>query len=376
MGWVSFGGSARLARGISNRRRRPALCVLALTALTSIACDAAEQGSANLTAPGTPTSPRSSAGVRTFTPHNAGAFRNPVFGLDAPDPAVLAAADGAFYAYTTQSLYAGSLIHVPVLRSVDTVHWRFVGDALPTLPTWAQDEGDTWAPHVQLIDGTYVLYFSSRDVANDTMQIGGATSRAPSGPFTPFEAPLIDAEFERIDPQVMATERGLFLYWSQLNTVRVAKLSHDGTRVIGPTNTILSPIGHEGTGYDSVVEGAWAAEHGSWVYLFYSGDVCCGPDAHYAVMVARAPSPRGPFERFGGNPVVEQNDAFVAPGHVSMFTDREGRDWLVYHAIPRGGDGETRVMMLDALDWRRGWPVVNDGTGPSSKVVPAPRVTD
>ena len=362
-------------KGICNRRRVPTLCSLALLTIAWTGCDAAEPGPPSATPSDTAAGLPSPSSPQAFTPRNAGTYRNPILGRNAPDPAVLRGADGAFYVFTTQSVHAGRLIHVPVLRSVDMVHWRFVGDALPTLPAWADAEGDTWAPHVQPIDGTYVLYFSSRDLASGAMQIGAATSDTPSGPFTPLEAPLVDAAFERIDPQVMESRDGLFLYWSQLNTVRVARLSPNGTRVIGPTDTILSPIGREGTGYDSVVEGAWATEHDRWVYLFYSGDVCCGPDAHYAVMVARARSPRGPFERFDGNPVVELNDAFTAPGHGSVYTASDGRRWLLYHAMPRGGDGETRVLMLDVLEWRRGWPVVNDGAGPSSEVRPAPRVT-
>ena len=37
-------------------------------------------------------------------------------------------------------------------------------------------------------------------------------------------------------------------------------------------------------------------KRGDFYYLFYSGDNCCGPKAHYAVMVARSRSATGPFE--------------------------------------------------------------------------------
>ena len=36
-------------------------------------------------------------------------------------------------------------------------------------------------------------------------------------------------------------------------------------------------------------------------YLFFSGDNCCGPNAHYAAMVARSRSASGPLETLGSN---------------------------------------------------------------------------
>ncbi len=40
--------------------------------------------------------------------------------------------------------------------------------------------------------------------------------------------------------------------------------------------------------------GCWVLRRGGWYYLFFSGDNCCGPEAHYATMVARSRSATGP----------------------------------------------------------------------------------
>ena len=40
--------------------------------------------------------------------------------------------------------------------------------------------------------------------------------------------------------------------------------------------------------YQRLVEGAWVHRRDGWYYLFYSGDNCCGPNAHYATLVARS----------------------------------------------------------------------------------------
>src|SRR5207253_857143 len=51
-------------------------------------------------------------------------YRNPVDAHDAPDPSVIRAADGFFYAYTTQSIYPSGVLNLPILRSPDLVHWQ------------------------------------------------------------------------------------------------------------------------------------------------------------------------------------------------------------------------------------------------------------
>ena len=60
-----------------------------------------------------------------------GTYTNPVLDADFPDPAVILAPDGHYYAYGTQTLRDGAWINVQVARSPDLVHWQLLGDALP-----------------------------------------------------------------------------------------------------------------------------------------------------------------------------------------------------------------------------------------------------
>src|SRR4051794_37221691 len=74
-------------------------------------------------------------------------YANPVLDADFPDPSVLRAPDGTYYAYATQTKRAGKWINIQVARSNDLTHWRVLGDAL-LKPSWASKTQDFWAPHV------------------------------------------------------------------------------------------------------------------------------------------------------------------------------------------------------------------------------------
>ena len=44
--------------------------------------------------------------------------------------------------------------------------------------------------------------------------------------------------------------------------------------------------------------------------------------------------------------------------------DGSGQDWIIYHARRRDTVSEDRVLLLDRIEWRGGWPTVDDD-GPS-----------
>ncbi len=90
-----------------------------------------------------------------------------------------------------------------------------VGDALPRLPAWAA-WGETWAPDAVEIDGEWLLYFAALFGDSGLHCIGNASSSTPTGPFVPFEEPLVcdlDAG-GNIDPSVFVDSVGdAYLLW-------------------------------------------------------------------------------------------------------------------------------------------------------------------
>jgi arabinan endo-1,5-alpha-L-arabinosidase len=320
-------------------------------------------------------------------------YVNPVIDRDFPDPAVVRGSDGTYYVYATQG--GEPMRNIQAARSVDLVNWTLLPDALPVKPAWASRTQDFWAPDVYRSGDRWLLFYSAKPDAalSDDKRglcLGVAVGSAPEGPFTDKGTPLLCGEsFVNIDPFAFgdpATGKS-FLYWgSGFGPIKVQELGPDrqsfapGTRPIDLVPVIRTEDTAE---YRRLVEGAWVTVRDGWYYLFFSGDNCCGPKAHYATMVARSRSATGPFE-VRERPlylVLEANERWVAPGHNSVIRDDAGVDWILYHGVdarrPRSKPSDDvntrRVMLLDRLEWRDGWPEIR-GKSPTSSAQVGPVV--
>jgi arabinan endo-1,5-alpha-L-arabinosidase len=308
-------------------------------------------------------------------------YANPVIDDDFPDPAVIHAPDGFYYAYATQTLRGGHWINIQVARSADLVHWEHLGDALPQKPDWAQTTQDFWAPSVIFDGSTYFIYYSATpDVYHHHERGHGlaiATSTSPAGPFVDMGRPLLLGEgFEYIDPMAYddPVSGKKLLYWgSGFQPIKVQELAADRMSFAPGSEAIdlIWPNGKKG-GFPRLVEASWVLRRDEHYFLFYSGDNCCGPDAEYGVMVARSNSPTGPFETLEqarGVPhslMLFKSERWLAPGHNSIVTDKAGQVWMVYHAIdvnkPRQRQQDEinsrRILLIDKIEWKDGWPQI------------------
>jgi arabinan endo-1,5-alpha-L-arabinosidase len=319
-------------------------------------------------------------------------YVNPVLDEDFPDPAVILAPDGYYYAYATQTLRDDRWINIQVARSADLVHWEHLGDALPEKPDWALTTQDFWAPSVIYDGSTYFIYYSATpDVAHEPERghaLAVATSASPAGPFVDMGMPLLlGAGFEYIDPMAYddpVTGKRLLYWGSGFQPIKVQELAEDRLSFEPASEPIdlVWPNPVKGA-FPRLVEASWVHRHDGFYYLFYSGDNCCGPDAEYGVMVARSTSATGPFETLEqakGVPhslMLFKSERWLAPGHNSIATDKAGQVWILYHAIdvnrPRQRQEDEinsrRILLIDRVEWRDGWPFV--GT-PSEEPRPAP----
>ena len=329
-------------------------------------------------------------------PQSANSYQNPVLDTDFPDPSVRLAPDGYYYAYATQTKYQGQILNFQVARSRNLVEWEHLGDAMPDKPTWAATGQRFWAPDVSRHpDGRYLLYYSAQP--NDpqaSLCLGVAVAEAPAGPFIDSGQPLLAGGpgFENIDPMrfVDPASGQQWLFWgSGFGPLRVRALASDGLSFApgSEAEVVVRPrLATDYASYGYLIEGSWVHYRAGWYYLFYSGDNCCGPDAHYAVLVARARQASGPYETLAeatgtAGTILTENQRWLAPGHNSLITDAAGQDWLLYHAIDQRqptfeaiNDEQgysRRVLLLDKVTYdEAGWPHVGTpSTGPQAAPV-------
>ena len=333
----------------------------------------------SLDSPGLPIEGADGAAPSARPAVRQGFYVNPILDEDFPDPAVILAPDGYYYAYATQTLREGQWINIHLARSKDLIRWEHLGDALPKKPAWAQTTQDFWAPSVIFDGSSYFMYYSATPDACHHHERGHAlavaTSKSPAGPFVDMGMPLLlGVGFEYIDPMAYddpVTGKHLLYWGSGFQPIKVQELAPDRMSFVSDSRPIdlIWPNGKKGA-FPRLVEASWVIRHDDSYYLFYSGDNCCGPDAHYGVMVARSKSAIGPFETLEqarGVPhslMLFKSERWLAPGHNCMVSDRAGEVWMIYHAIdvnrPRQRQEDEinsrRVLLIDRIEWKDGWP--------------------
>ena len=304
----------------------------------------------------------------------AASYANPVLAGDFPDPSVIRVGN-EYWATATTSEWAPLF---PLLHSRDLVNWEHVGNVFERRPSWAV--GNFWAPEISEYRGKYYVYFVGRK-DRGPLSISVATADKPAGPWTDH-GPLIGQEDGSIDPVTAVDEADRYLIWKEDGNSRkrptplwIQKLSPDGTRLVGEMKEIMrNDTDWEG----QLIEGPFVQRHGNWFYLFYSGAGCCGRGCNYALGVARAKSLYGPWEKNPANPILSANGSWKCPGHGSIVSDAEGRDYLLYHSYETTNFIYVgRQGLLDEVVWGAdGWPTINSGKGPSTRAEIAARSSE
>lgn len=311
---------------------------------------------------------------QTRNDHFQPELKNPVLDKDFADPTVIKIGN-TYYAYATQSRVNGLMWNIQVASSSDLQHWEIKANILPEKPVWARSTQDFWAPHVLYDQGLnkYVLFYSAESDDTTTGKcLAVAFADDPVGPFIDKGTPLFCGEgFVNIDPMAFidpGTGKKLLYWGSGFEPIKVREMSDDWKdfKPGSEAKPVIWP-GKEKE-YTRLIEGAWIDFYDNKYYLYYSGDNCCGENANYAVMIARADNPLGPFttlgkqNKSGSSVILEKNAEWIAPGHNSIFRDDKGNSWIAYHAINKkereAKRSGKRVMCISAVAYADGWPVV------------------
>ena len=277
-----------------------------------------------------------------------------VYCSDFADPFVLRVGD-SYYAYSTNT----EDYRIPVLTSSGLFGTARRQDALAQLPGWSSP-GKVWAPAVLQRPDGFVLYYATPDSRPERECLSVATADRPTGPFVdnstgPFACP---EDGGAIDPSPFVDVDGrTYLLWKSYggpDGIVARELAPDGLSFVGETHELIdADQGWEG----GLVEAPSMVAHEGRYYLFYSANDWA--TAAYGVGYAVCDSPLGPCTKPGAGPWLGSTDKAQGPGGAEVFTDEQGRLWMVLHAWVGGKVGYpdgARNLFVVPLDFVNGVP--------------------
>ena len=280
------------------------------------------------------------------------------FPYDFPDPFVLRAGN-MYYAYSTNS-GAGD---IQVISSKDLVTWQLVGNALPALPGWARS-GTTWAPSVLARNGSFLLYYTTRNNFTNGQCITRAVSKSPTGPFVDDSwGPILCAGGGAIDPSPFVDRDGrAYLLWKEEGTAGALwsqELTADGRGVTGAPHRLLAA---DRAFERRVVEGpSLVFAGGAYVLLYSAAD---WQSQSYTTAYAISAGPAGPCTKPAENRILASGSKVAGPGGAEAFTDAGGQVQVAFHAYsqPNVGYPSTRYLHIAPMRVVDGRPVVDAST--------------
>ena len=305
----------------------------------------------------------------------------PIFNGDFADPFALLVGDSV-YAYATTTTGGPHLApaHIPVIAITRATGFagHYLGDALPTLPSWTVP-GYQWAPSVWARpDGTYVLYYSTPAThpincvakptssgcvetthgPNTAMCISRATSTSPAGPFVDDSSSAFVCPYTQggaIDPSIYVRSDGTpWLLWKSdgdccnLPTyIYSQQLSPDGLSAVGSPHEL---IGATQAWEGGLVEAPSMIKETSVYWLFYSANLWGTPN--YSIGIAACTSVTGPCAKPLDRAWHTSTDSANGQGYGgSEFFQTGDLIWMVHHGLVPGqtGDYAHRRLYVDLL---------------------------
>jgi len=221
-----------------------------------------------------------------------------------------------------------------------------------------------WAPHLELIDGRWYLYYSvEQGSAPRRTHVAQSSGSDPLGPYTvmgvldlmPNQGWAIDAAPLRLNGNLYMTFSA-FSPQDNLQSLYIAPMSNPwtasahGTRISAPTLSWETQNG-------AVNEGSFPLQHNGRTFLTYSASHCNGPNYKIGMLEYTGSNPLqiGSWTKTT-TPIFQRNDAagVYGPGHHSFFTSPDGTEtWIAYHANDTAsqGCGTTRTTRVQKISW-------------------------
>lgn len=268
---------------------------------------------------------------------------------------------------------------IPICTSKDLHSWSFTGRSVFSIsPKWIKDKVpkcrklDFWAPEVVKRNGMWRIYYSVSTFGNNRSAIGLAQNKTLDHSSKEYKwqdlGIVIDStptrNYNAIDAAVCANEQGddFLLFGSFWSGLQLVPLNENG--FIKEDSAILNIASRQTQ--PNPIEGGFIFYHENFFYLFASHDFCCrGTASSYHIVVGRSEKISGPyFDQFGvdmkngGGTTLRDGFSYkrwAGPGHNSVFTDDNGKTFIVYHAYDREDEGKSKLQ-IEEIQWKEGWP--------------------
>lgn len=280
---------------------------------------------------------------------STGTVGNPLIWADVPDPDIIRVGDDFYMVSTTMHLMPGC----PVMHSRDLVNWRTIGyvfDRLEDTPRYDLIGGTVygkgqWATSLRYRDGVFYVLFSPNDQPYRSY-IYKATD--PAGPWE-----LVTRTRHFHDASLLLDDDGKAYVFYNGGPIHLRELNGDlsGEKAGGVDKIVIFPDSTE-TGLH---EGSRVIKHNGKYYALVISWPSRKPRRQ---LCYRADNIEGPYEKtiileseFGGFPYVGQG---------CIVDDTDGNWWgMIFQ--DRGGVG--RVLTLNPVTWKEGWPMLGDADG-------------
>ncbi|MGW7210195.1 glycoside hydrolase family 43 protein [Streptomyces sp. NPDC054837] len=273
-------------------------------------------------------------------------YGNPVIGGFHPDPSVCRVGEDYYLVCSSFEYFPG----VPLFHSRDLVHWRQIGNVLDRpgqleLPDDLPASAGIYAPTLRHHDGRFHLITTNVGARGNFI----VTSQRPEGPWSD----PVWLDLAGIDPDLAWDEDGSC--WVAVAGCAVARIDPGTGKVLEGPLPVWSGSGMQDP------EAPHLYRIGEWWYLL----VAEGGTAHgHSVSIARARSPRGPYEPAPANPILTHRSTGLpvqCTGHADLVEAADGTWWMVLLGTrPRGYFPSFHVLgretFLTPVEWVDGWP--------------------
>ncbi len=256
------------------------------------------------------------------------------------DPQILLF-EGKYYCYATNTDHYSEGFSVWV--SDDLENWEGPIECFKAKEAWG--ESHFWAPEVIYHNGKFVMHYTARDPKLESLRIGVAVSSSPLGPFIDaHNKPMFDFGYAAIDGSVLISKEGNYLYYSRdcseniINGVHTSQiycveLTDDLLNVKGEAKLMTTPVeSFELKSLNSNFvwnEGPFVIYKDEEYIMNYSAN--CYATNDYAICIATAKHPMGPWEKSKNNPVLSCHEDLFGSGHNAIFNGKDGNLYTSFH---------------------------------------------